>query len=110
MTNAIKTNECKYITSMEEYLSIPQEDRDKALEEFRYFLDNSDVLIKEAINEAIKEQLEAGFPISYGDKQGRVLRRYPDGRIFKITINKQTYEITETFYRMATPEDNYWER
>ena len=110
MTKAVKSIESRCNEYMEKYLSIPKEDRDEALAKLDNLFKNSGTVVREAIHKAVKEQLEAGFPISYGDEQGRVLRRYPDGRIFKVIRNKQTNERTEIFLRMATPEDNYWER
>ena len=101
-----KPSEHKYITNIEEYLNIPYEDREKAIIETKYFFDNAKILLPEAIKEAVIEQLERGTPISYGDANGNVLRRYPDGRIFLVDIDMDSFEQTETFLRMATPEDN----
>ena len=72
----------------------------------KYFFDNSETIIPKAIKKACREQLERGTPIAYGDGQGRVLVRYPDRRIFVAKVNRKTYEVTETFLRMATPEDD----
>ena len=108
MTTAIAERK-KTITTMEEYLSIPQERRDAALAKMKHFFDNAKTLLPEAIKEAVREQLESGFPIAYGDDEGRVLVRYPNGKIFVVNTDKKTRETTETFLRMATPEDNYWE-
>ena len=96
----------KYITSMEEYLSIPKERRDKAIAEMKYFFENAETLLPQAIKEACRAQLERGTPIAYGDDEGRVLKRYPDGRIFLVDVDLKTYEKTETFFRMATSEDD----
>jgi len=98
--------ERKQITSAEEFLKLPKERRDKALADMKYFFDNSETIIPQAAKEACREQLERGTPISYGDDQGRVLRRYPNRKIFTVKINRKTYEVTETFLRMATPEDD----
>ena len=96
--------------TMEEYQSLPQEYRDKIKAETRAFFDNSDITFPAAIKEAVRNQLARGIPIAYGDEDGNLLRRYPDGRIFSVYMDKETYETTETFLRMATPEDNYWDR
>ena|GEM_PF-5241217 len=104
---ADKPSERKHITNIEEYLRIPQEDREKAIIETKFFFDNAKKLLPEAIKEAVKEQLERGTPISYGDADGNVLRRYPDGRIFLVEIDMESFKQNETFLRMATPEDNY---
>jgi hypothetical protein len=109
MKLTIAKAERKTITTMEDYLSIPQEIREEALAKMHHFFENAETLLPEAIKETVKEQLERGFPIAYGDGNGRVLVRYPDGRICVANIDKKTHETTETFLRMATPEDNYWE-
>ena len=74
----------KYITSMKEYLSIPKGRRDKAIAEMKYAFDNAETLLPQAMKEACREQLERGIPISYGDDEGNVLRRYPDRKIFSL--------------------------
>ena len=96
--------------TMEEYNSIPKEITDKANVELEHFFKNHKTTFPAAIKEAVRNQLASGFPISYGDKEGNLLRRYPDGRIFLVDMNMETYETTETFLRMATLEDNYWDR
>ena len=96
--------------TMEEYLSIPKEIRDKANAELEHFFKNHKTTFPAAIKKVVRDQLARGTPISYGDKEGNVLRRYPDGRIFLVDMNMETFETTETFLRMATPEDNYWDR
>jgi len=106
MCDGIYPSQCM---TMEEYLSIPQEVRDKANAEMDNFFKNSKTTFPAVIKEAIKNQLAGGNPIIYGE-ENKVLKRYPDGRIFSAIIDKNTYEITETFLRMATSEDDYWER
>lgn len=95
---------CRYST--EENNSITKEARAEAAARLKYHFDNSDVTFPTAIKKAVREQLEEGFPVSYGDGNGNVLRRYPDGRIFVVERNMETFEKTETFLRMATVEDN----
>ena len=90
----------------EEYESLPQEYRDKIKAETRAFFENSKTTFPAAIKEAVRNQLERGFPISYEGDDGSQLRRYPDGKIFSVYMNMETYETTETFLRMATPEDD----
>ena len=101
-----EAKERKQITSAEEFLKLPKEERDKALAELEYFFANARTIIPEAIKKACQEQLKRGTPIIYGDGQGRVLKQYPDGRIFVAKRNRKTNEVKETFLRMATPEDD----
>jgi len=107
MCDGIYPTQCM---TMEEYLSIPEEIRNEAKAKMKHFFDNAETLLPEAIKKAVRKQIEKGIPISYGDKDGNVLRRYPDGRIFLANIDLETFETTETFLRMATPEDDYWNR
>ena len=96
--------------TMEEYLSFPQEHRDRIETDLSDFFENHKTTFPAAIKKAVKNQLAKGFPIVYGDREDRVLKRYPDGKIFLVKTNMETYESTETFLRMATPEDNYWDK
>lgn len=96
----------RQVMTWEERNSLPQEVQDKAEAALRYFFENSKTMIKESIKSVLRDQLESGFPISYGDKEGRVLRRYPNRQICVATIDKKTFEKSETFLRMATPKDD----
>ena len=62
-----KPQERKHITSFEEYINIPKERRDKAAAEMKHFFDNADTLVPEAIKIAVKERVEKGLPIAYGE-------------------------------------------
>ena len=103
MCDGIYPTQCM---TMEEYFSIPEEIRDEAKAKMKHFFDNAETLLPEAIKRTVRKQLERGTPISYGDDEGRVLKRYPDGKIFVVDMNMETFETTETFLRMATIEDN----
>ena len=105
MTVATKKPKKRFSSSVEEFRRIPEEERKKILAETKVFFDNSASTFPAAIKEAVREQLESGFPITYGE-EGRTLTRYPDGSIYVVNMNMTTFESTETFLRMATPEDN----
>ena len=91
-------------------ISVSQDYKDEMPTSRKDLFENFSKYFPIIIKKAVKEQLERGLPIAYGDGEGGALKRYPDGKIYKVDYDEKTFEKTETFFRMATPEDNYWER
>ena len=104
--NVAKNLEYMEEKSMDSVISVKQNDKDEMPKSRKDSFENFSKYFPIIIKKTVREQLERGTPIAYCDDEGRVLVRYPDRRICVVKMNMKTYEKTETFLRMATPEDD----